>query len=145
MIVSTYKNLFKWYHLMTFFNQKLFADIHSVTLLIGSYYRNLNKIHNILLVRQCTLTRNRSSRSEVFYKKDVFRNFAKIHKKTPVSGVSFLKSLLAESFIGKDTWTQLFSWNIFFLEHLWWLHLWKILFIKKINCGTNSNQWYVPV
>ena len=78
---------------------------------------------------------SRSSRSEIFCKKDVLR-ISQNSQEDACARVSFLINLQepAWNFIKKETLAQVFSCefceNTFFIEHLWWLLLY---FIKKWN------------
>ena len=77
----------------------------------------------------------RSSRPEVFCKKDVLRNFAK-----------FTRNYLYQRLFKKETLAQAFSYefceiskNTFFIEHHWWLLLFMWPSIGNLNIFNTLN------
>ena len=75
---------------------------------------------------------DRSSRPEVFCKRDVLRNFAKFTGKHLCERLSFKKvaGLRPATLLKKSLWHKCFPVNLatllrtpFYIEHLWWLLL----------------------
>ena len=84
------------------------------------------------LCTEYRLTYTRSSRPEVFCKKDVLRNIAKFRGKHLCQSLFFNKvaSLRPITLLKKRLWRRCFPVNFvkflrtpFFIEHLWWLLL----------------------
>ena len=80
-----------------------------------------------MFFRSITNMKERSSRPEVFCKKDVLRNFAKFTGKYLRQSLSFNKvQAQAYNFIKKENFVK-FLRTPFFIEHLWWMLLERIL------------------
>ena len=126
-ILLDFCHLFWWHCQFHVFDIAFFIITFLFTLL-----RPSSVVINICLF---TLT-VKLSPPEVFYKKDVLRNFAKFIGKHLCQGLFFNK--VSCNFIKKETLAQVFSCefceipkNTFFTEHLWttaslrWCQIWK--------------------
>ena len=94
-----------------------------------------------MFFRSITNMKERSSRPEVFCKKDVLRNFAKFTGKYLRQSLFFNKvQAQPYNFIKKETKSRALDYNFikkenfvkflrtpFFIEHLWWMFLERIL------------------
>ena len=105
---------------------------HRTPLVPASVYSN--PIHGNVFIYQpysLSFTTNRSDRLEVFCKIGALKNYAKFTRKHQCQSVFYDKVF----FLKRDFGTGVFWWifkNSFFIEHLLWLLLDKIITVKKL-------------